>query len=108
VLFNPSDTETFGNVTLEAMACGVPVVAAQATGSTCLVTDGDNGALASPGDIAGFAAALERYIADPQLRQAHGHAGEERSRAYAWDAINQAVAVSYLRLIAARRKPASV
>jgi len=107
VLFNPSDTETFGNVTLEAMACGVPVVAARATGSTSLVADGVNGTLAAPGDIAGFAAALARYVADPGLRAAHGRAGEERSRAYAWDAINQVVADTYLRLIAARRARAS-
>jgi phosphatidylinositol alpha 1,6-mannosyltransferase len=37
VLFNPSITETFGNVTLEAMACRLPVVAADATGSESLV-----------------------------------------------------------------------
>ena len=107
VLFNPSDTETFGNVTLEAMACGVPVVAARATGSTSLVVDGANGTLAAPGNIAGFADALARYVADPALREAHGHAGEERSRAYAWDAINQVVADTYLRLIAVRRGRAS-
>ena len=70
ILFNPSDTETFGNVTLEAMACGVPIVAAQATGSTSLVADGKNGVLVPPGDIAGFANALSRYIADPGLRRA--------------------------------------
>jgi glycosyltransferase involved in cell wall biosynthesis len=92
VLFNPSDTETFGNVTLEAMACGVPVVAARATGSTSLIADGVNGTLVTPGDIAGFADALARYAADPALRAAHGQAGEERSRAYSWDAINQTVA----------------
>jgi glycosyltransferase involved in cell wall biosynthesis len=103
VLFNPSDTETFGNVTLEAMASGVPVVAARATGSTSLIADGENGLLVRPGDIGGFADALGRYLADPALRAAHGRAGEERSRAYSWDAINQAVADTYLRLIAARR-----
>jgi len=103
VLFNPSETETFGNVTLEAMACGVPVVAARATGSTSLVADGQTGTLVPPSDIAGFADALAAYIADPALRAAHGRAGEERSRAYAWDAINQTVADTYLRLIAARR-----
>src|SRR3546814_12665446 len=37
ILFNPSVTETFGNVTLEAMACNLPVVAAKATGSESLV-----------------------------------------------------------------------
>jgi len=103
VLFNPSDTETFGNVTLEAMACGVPVVAARATGSTSLVADGENGTLVPPGDIAGFADALAAYIADPALRARHGRAGEDRSRAYAWDAINQTVADTYLRLVEARR-----
>jgi glycosyltransferase involved in cell wall biosynthesis len=107
VLFNPSETETFGNVTLEAMACGVPVVAARATGSSSLVVEGENGTLAKPGDIAGFADALARYVADPGLRAAHGQAGEARSRAYAWDAINQAVADTYLRLIAARRRAKS-
>jgi glycosyltransferase involved in cell wall biosynthesis len=107
VLFNPSDTETFGNVTLEAMACGVPVVAARATGSTSLVADEVSGTLVAPGDIAGFADALARYVVDADLRAAHGRAGEERSRAYAWDAINQVVAETYLRLIEARRKRAS-
>ncbi|MXP42547.1 glycosyltransferase [Altererythrobacter soli] len=107
VLFNPSITETFGNVTLEAMACGVPVVAARATGSTSLVADGVNGTLVSPGDIAGFADALARYVADPAQRAAHGRAGEEKSRAYSWDAINQAVADTYRRLIEARKARAS-
>ncbi len=105
VLFNPSITETFGNVTLEAMACGVPVVAARATGSSSLVADGVNGILVRPGHIGGFADALTRYVAEPGLRAAHGAAGEERSRAYSWDAINQAVADTYLRLVAARQGP---
>ncbi|HCY03340.1 MAG TPA: glycosyl transferase family 1, partial [Erythrobacter sp.] len=39
IFFNPSITETFGNVTLEAMACGLPVVAAGATGAASLVDD---------------------------------------------------------------------
>ena len=104
VLFNPSVTETFGNVTLEAMACGVPVVAAKATGSTSLIEDGVNGILVPPGDIAGFADALDAYLADPALRAAHGAAGAEKSRAYSWDAINQTRAETYQRLVAARKK----
>jgi glycosyltransferase involved in cell wall biosynthesis len=107
VLFNPSVTETFGNVTLEAMAGGVPVVAARATGSSCLVAPGVNGTLVAPGDIAAYADALAAYVADPKLRAAHGRAGEARSRGYTWDAINRAVADTYLRLVAAKRRRGS-
>jgi len=103
VLFNPSVTETFGNVTLEAMACGVPVVAARATGSSSLVEDGVNGTLVPPGDIAGFANAIAAYLDDPALRARHGAAGAEKSLAYTWDAINQTMAETYLRLVAARK-----
>ncbi|MHA6316803.1 glycosyltransferase family 4 protein [Altererythrobacter sp. CAU 1778] len=105
VLFNPSVTETFGNVTLEAMACGVPVVAAKATGSQSLVADGINGALAAPGDTEAFADALERYCADPVMRRAHGDAGAAKARAFEWDAINQAVADAYARLVARKSAP---
>lgn len=102
LLLNPSVTETFGNVTLEAMACGIPVVAARATGSTSLVRDGETGRLVEPGRAQDFAEVLEGYIRDPALRAAHGAAGEARSREFAWDAINGAVADAYLRLLAAR------
>lgn len=103
VLLNPSVTETFGNVTLEAMASGVPVVAARATGSTSLVLDGETGRLVPPGDVAAFAQAVAAYVADPALRHAHGKAGEARSGGYSWDAINGAMAEVYLRLLNRRR-----
>ncbi|TMM49097.1 glycosyltransferase family 4 protein [Qipengyuania marisflavi] len=102
LFFNPSITETFGNVTLEAMASGLPVVAAGATGSTSLVLDGETGALVPTGSAEAYADVLERYCRDPQLRQAHGAAGEMRSREFSWDAINQAVVDVYLRLAKAR------
>ena len=45
---------------------------------------------------------MAAYAADPGLRQAHGAAGELRSRAYTWDAVNGAVADVYLRLVSAQ------
>ncbi|WJY19034.1 glycosyltransferase family 1 protein [Alteriqipengyuania flavescens] len=104
VLLNPSVTETFGNVTLEAMACGVPVVAADATGASSLVADGETGYLVPPRDIAAYADKLQAYAEDPALRRAHGEAGARKADGYEWDAINQVVADTYLRLIAAKRQ----
>ena len=104
VFFNPSITETFGNVTLEAMACGVPVVAARATGSTTLVKQGETGTLVTPGDISAFADAIQRYIEDPSLRAAHGAGGEARSKLFDWDTINRGMVDTYLRLIEARQR----
>ncbi len=107
VFFNPSVTETFGNVTLEAMASGLPVVAAGATGSASLVADGVTGRLVEPttkeADAAAFAAAIAPYCTDPALRRAHGAAGETRACEYSWEAINRVVADTYLRLLAQRR-----
>jgi glycosyltransferase involved in cell wall biosynthesis len=104
VLFNPSITETFGNVTLEAMACGLPVVAAAATGSESLVDDHVSGRLIRPGAVHAFAEALRAYLVNPQLRAQHGAAGEARSMEFSWDRINQAVAGTYLRLIRQKHK----
>jgi phosphatidylinositol alpha 1,6-mannosyltransferase len=104
IFFNPSITETFGNVTLEAMACGLPVVAAVATGATSLVRDGQTGMLVEPSDIEAFADALERYAKDPELRRRHGEAGLAYAQTMDWDRINSAVVRIYLRVIEKRAR----
>ncbi|HMO76203.1 MAG TPA: glycosyltransferase family 1 protein [Sphingopyxis sp.] len=104
MLFNPSVTETFGNVTLEAMACGLPVVAARATGSASIVKHGVTGYLVAPGSIGAFADDLELYCRDPALRAQHGAAALAESLQYEWDAINQTVADTYLRLIRQKQR----
>jgi glycosyltransferase involved in cell wall biosynthesis len=101
-MFFPSETEAFGNVSLEAMACAVPVVAAAATGSENLIADGSSGRLIAPGAVNDFADALRTYAANPALRTEHGKAGEVKSRSYDWDRINQTVADNYVRLITAQ------
>ncbi len=108
IFFNPSITETFGNVTLEAMACALPVVAAGATGAASLVLDGATGQLVPPGKTTTetaerFAEAIAPYCTDSALRRAHGEAGEARSLEYSWEAINRVVADTYVRLIEDRR-----
>jgi Glycosyltransferase len=93
-------TETFGNVTLEAMAAGVPVVAARATGAIDLVEDRVTGYLAPPRDVGAYADAIARIVAQPSLRDALGAAGNAKAARYNWDTANQAVLDAYLELAA--------
>ncbi|WP_118857720.1 glycosyltransferase family 4 protein [Sphingomonas mesophila] len=104
VLLNPSVTEAFGNVTLEAMACGLPVVAASASGTTNLVRHGETGMLVPPKDVAAYADALEAYARDPELRARHGAAGLDYARTMDWDRINDAVLQVYLRVVGKRKR----
>ena len=104
VFLNPSITETFGNVTLEAMACGLPVLAAAASGARSLVTEGVTGRLSRPGDIEAFANELADYQRDPDLRRRHGQAGLEFAKTMDWDEINAAVMRVYERVIERRRR----
>jgi phosphatidylinositol alpha 1,6-mannosyltransferase len=104
VFFNPSITEAFGNVTLESMACGLPVVAAEATGTTTLVRNDENGALVEPGDAEAFADALEAYARDPALRHRHGATGLAYAETQDWDRINSVVLKTYQRVIERRER----
>jgi glycosyltransferase involved in cell wall biosynthesis len=104
VFLNPSITETFGNVTLEAMASGLPVMAAAASGTTSLVQDNVTGRLAEPGDIDAIAGELADYQRDPALRARHGAAGLEFAKTMDWDEINAVVMHVYERVIERRRR----
>lgn len=104
VFFNPSTTEAFGNVTLESMACALPVLAAVATGTSSIVRDGETGTLVEPGDVEGFANALEAYGRDPELRHRHGQAGLEYAKSMDWDSINANALKTYLRVIERRER----
>jgi len=104
IFLNPSITETFGNVTLEAMACGLPVMAAAASGTTSLVQDNVTGRLAEPGDIDAMANELADYQRNPELRLKHGAAGLEFAKTMDWDEINAAVMHVYERIIERRRR----
>ncbi len=104
IFLNPSVTETFGNVTLEAMSCRVPVVAARATGSASLVVDAVTGRLVEPRAIDAYADALASYCEDKASRAAAGLAGEARSEDYSWDAVNQRIVDLYLELAEGNRR----
>ncbi|MBQ0928955.1 glycosyltransferase family 4 protein [Ideonella alba] len=83
----PSVTETFGNVTIEALASGLPLVAFDHAAAAQLVRHGDNGCLAAVGDAAGFTAALTVLAGDPGLRHRIAHAARQTASALGWDDV---------------------
>jgi phosphatidylinositol alpha 1,6-mannosyltransferase len=104
VFLNPSVTEAFGNVTLESMACAVPVIAAEATGATSIIVDDQTGILCEPGDVEAYADALELYARQPDVRKRHGAAGLAYAETRDWDEINAAVLKVYSRVIDKRER----
>jgi len=102
IFFNPSITETFGNVTLEAMASGAPPVCAKAAGSASLVAHERTGLLAAPSSDA-FAAALEELASNRELRGRLAGAARRRSLDYSWDAILDRLVEDYYEAIDAHR-----
>jgi glycosyltransferase involved in cell wall biosynthesis len=103
----PSDTETFGAVTLEAMASGLPPVCADATGSRSLVRPGVTGYLAAAGDADGFFAPTAALAADASLRRGMGEAARRASLAFSWDAAMSGLLARYQALTAAPRRAAA-
>ncbi len=83
----PSDTETFGQVIQEAMASGLPVVAARAGGAIDLVQDGTTGALFQPGSAAELRARALRLLDDPTARAAQGAAGRAAAERRSWGRV---------------------
>jgi glycosyltransferase involved in cell wall biosynthesis len=75
----PTYREGFGNVLVEAAALEIPVVATAVTGCVDAVADGVTGTLIRPGDPEELARAVDVYLRDPALREAHGRAGRVRA-----------------------------
>ncbi|WP_421693390.1 glycosyltransferase family 4 protein [Aestuariivirga sp.] len=99
IFFFPSESETFGNVTLEAMASGLPAVNAIASGSNSLVADGITGHLVSARDEERLAAKLEVLVKDEGLRRHMGEAARARALIYSWDTILEGLLNSYAEVL---------
>ncbi len=87
IFFFPSETETFGNVVLEAMASGLPCVCVRATGSRDLVDHGRNGFLVPSDDLQGLVERVESLAVDPTLREEMGNRSLALAHEYRWEAL---------------------
>jgi glycosyltransferase involved in cell wall biosynthesis len=102
----PSETETYGLTALEAMASGVPVIAADAGGLRESVRHEGNGLLASPGDARAFADAIARLAHDAGLRERLGAAARRTAEERDLEVENDLLLEQYRQAIGAPRSPA--
>jgi glycosyltransferase involved in cell wall biosynthesis len=99
VFMFPSHTETFGNVTLEAMASGLPCLVADAIGSKSLVNDGVNGYHAEKENVDDFTEKLRMILKDEATRLSMGAKSREMALTYQWDEINSELVKNYRQVI---------
>lgn len=85
IYFFPSDTESFGNVVIEAMASGVPCVVANGGGPKSLIKDGVNGYLCPPNDVAYYTKKIQLLLNDEVLRQKIIAGGLEFIASLSWE-----------------------
>jgi glycosyltransferase involved in cell wall biosynthesis len=95
----PAANETFGNVVLEAMASGLPVVAAQAGGPLDVVVEGATGLMFDPNDPAALVDAVRRLVDDPAYAQQLGAGGRARAKACSWSTVLDGLLDEYATLV---------
>ena len=100
-----SPAEPFGIVILEAMAAGAPVIAVNNAGPAEIITDGVNGLLVERSEPALLAAAMQRLIGDPELRDRLSQRGRLRAAAFSWGRVASQYVEAYVAAGAALPGP---
>lgn len=99
-----SRTETFGNVILEAMASGLPVVAVAEGGPIDIVDEGVTGHLVAPGaGVSAFVDALVRLVDDGLSRRAMAASARAYAERQSWDAIMHRLGARYAEILKSSR-----
>lgn len=88
VIDSAGDTEGQGVVFLEAMACGVPVIASRVGGIAEVIEDGSSGALVEPGDPAALSSAMQLLLGDDEKRLRYAQRGlQVVNERFAWERV---------------------
>ena len=98
----PSITETFGNVTVEAMASGLPAICAIAGGARDIVIPGKNGLLFDADKPIQLAQAIDELVTNPELRLQMSKAALESVKRFRWDTTVSAYERVYQDVAAAK------
>jgi glycosyltransferase involved in cell wall biosynthesis len=93
--------EPFGQVIVEAMACGKPVVASAIGGIPDIILDGTSGLLVKPNDANALREALHALLLDPNKRRQMGKAGQERTHLFTLDVVANRTEQIYQELLTA-------
>lgn len=101
----PSVTETFGNVVIEAMASGLPVVAAAQGGPVDIIRHGDTGYLFEPANAAAMARHVEELVMDEPARLAMAERAVAYARTQSWDVVFGKLLADYREIVAAQVAP---
>lgn len=101
----PSRSEGQPLALMEAMASGLPCIAAAVGGIPETITHGENGLLFDREDVAQLTDRLKRMLADAALRHRLSEAGRKKSAAFGLDAYVEAVFALYSRLLEAKKRP---
>jgi glycosyltransferase involved in cell wall biosynthesis len=91
--------EIFGIVNLEAMACGLPIVASKIGGVPDVVKDGENGLLVAPKDSEAFTDAIIYLLENEDVRERMGKNGRKKAEGYSWERIAEETEEVYLSLM---------
>jgi D-inositol-3-phosphate glycosyltransferase len=95
----PSLYESFGMVALEAMACGIPVIASRVGGLTFTVRDGETGFLVPERNSKALAEKLNLVLVDECLRHRLGHRAAQVALGYSWDIVADQLEALYAELV---------
>lgn len=102
----PSHYEPFGLVAIEAMACGIPVIASDVGGLQFTVVSEETGLLAPPKDDRAFATALDRILMNPEWAQQLGQAARHRvETTFSWEGVANQLSHLYEQLLETQQVP---